>query len=159
MKNDYDMKDTEAALKWITGILEKHNIPFRISGGFAARLYGSTRELADIDIGIEKDYFLKILPEIKDYLISGPGIYQDENWNLLAATLNYKGQEIDVCVIDSLQFLNQKEQKWEGLQHTFSNFVLKEIYGMKLPVISRQDLIEYKSKLGREVDLIDVQEM
>src|SRR3989338_11339919 len=48
------MKNTQEALIWIIGVLKRHSIPFRISGGFAAKIYGSTRELADIDIGMDK---------------------------------------------------------------------------------------------------------
>ena len=44
------MKDTAGALFWIVKILKKHKIPFHISGGFAAKLYGVKRDLADIDI-------------------------------------------------------------------------------------------------------------
>ena len=153
------MKNTEEALKWIVGILQKHNILFRISGGFAARVYGSKRELADIDIGMEKDYFPQILEDIKDYLVSGPEIYKDDELNLFAATLTYKWQDIDIYPISALKFFNKKEKKWEDLQHTFSNIFFTEMYGIKVPIISRQNLIEYKNKLGREVDLIDVKEM
>lgn len=153
------MKDTKAALKWITDIFKEHNINFIISGGLAAKVYGSTRELADIDVGIDKDYFSEIMPEIKEYIISGPKIYKDEEWDLLLVILNYKGQEIDVCVVDTLKFFNRKEQKWEDMKHVFSDTVVKEIYGMQLPIISKRNLIDYKSKLAREVDLIDVKEM
>ena len=153
------MKNTEEALKWIVGILQKHNIPFRISGGFAARIYGSNRELADIDIGMQENYFPQILPEIKDYIVSGPEIYKDDEWNLFAATLNYKGQDIDLYPISELKFFNKKEKRWEDLKHTFSNLFFAEVYGLKVPIISRKNLIEYKNKLNREVDVIDVKQM
>ncbi|MBP6908651.1 MAG: hypothetical protein KBB75_02410 [Candidatus Pacebacteria bacterium] len=153
------MKDTKGALFWIVNILKKHDIPYRLSGGFAAMVYGSTRELADIDIGIKTDQFSKIIPEIKEYIIEEPGFYKDSQWDLFASTLEYEGQKIDIVVIDLLKFFNKKENKWEDLKHTFSDIEHKEVYGVMLPIISKKNLIEYKSKLGREVDLIDINEM
>ncbi|MFZ2522802.1 MAG: hypothetical protein WAW92_00245 [Minisyncoccia bacterium] len=46
------MRNTEGALRWIVNILESKSIQFQVTGGFAAKLYGSQRELADIDIDI-----------------------------------------------------------------------------------------------------------
>jgi hypothetical protein len=153
------MNNTKEALVWIVGILQRNKIPFRVGGGFAARIYGSKRKLADIDIGIEKNHFSKILSNIKEYIVEEPNFFKDKDWDLYAARLNYKGQYIDIVVINSLKFFNKKEQKWEDLKHTFSDIVFKEIYGIKIPVISRENLIEYKSKLGRKIDLIDVKEI
>lgn len=45
------------ALKWIIKILNSKNIPYQISGGFAAKMYGSIRPLNDIDIDIPEDNF------------------------------------------------------------------------------------------------------
>ncbi len=153
------MKDTESALKWIVGIFHKYNIPFRIGGGFAARLYGATRELADIDLGIPEARLYDIIPDVKEYIIYGPKKYLDENWDLLMMTLNYKGQEIDVCACDTEKVFNQNTKEWENLSSSLSDVVEKEIYGIKVPVMPIKDLIDYKSKLQREVDLIDVQQI
>jgi hypothetical protein len=153
------MKNTAEALKWIVGILEKHSIAFRISGGFAAKAYGSSRELADIDIGMKENHFPEIIEEIKEYIISGPELYKDEEWDLFAATLSYQGQEIDLYPISELKFFNKKENQWEDLKHTFSDIVFKEMYGVRVPLISKLNLIEYKNKLKREVDITDVKEM
>jgi len=68
---------SKKAFKWIITVLRKNKIPFRITGGFAAKIYGSQRELADIDIEIPDSYFDKILPEVKKYIIFGPAKYKD----------------------------------------------------------------------------------
>lgn len=76
------MKNTEEAFRWIVGILEKHQISFQISGGFAARMYGVSRELADIDIDVlEKDLSI-LYSHVKDFAIYGPTRYQDEHWDI-----------------------------------------------------------------------------
>lgn len=153
-------KKTEEALKWIVEILNKHNIIFRISGGFAAKIYGSTRELADIDIGIKENEFAKILPEIEPFLVDGdPGHYKDKEWDLVAGRLNYGGQFIDICVIDSLRFFNKRDSKWDQIPFNPETFTWHDLHGIKIPIIAKNDLIEYKEKLDREVDRIDIQQM
>jgi hypothetical protein len=51
------MDKTKNALKWIIGILNKHKIEYQISGGLAGRMFGSNRELHDIDRDISERYF------------------------------------------------------------------------------------------------------
>jgi hypothetical protein len=81
------MKNSEKAFKWIIDILEKNKIPFQVSGGLAARAYGSDRELADIDIEVSDDNVRDLVPEVKEYITFGPGFYKDDNWDLLLMTL------------------------------------------------------------------------
>ncbi len=153
------MKNTEAALKMIFSVLGKHAIPFRITGGFAARLYGSTRELADIDIGVPEACFKKIVPNIKNYIIFGPARYQDENWDLYMMTLNYKGQEIDICAVETEKIFDQETKEWKNIPADLVDLPTKKIYGIKIPVMRLEDLMQYKSKLQREVDIEDVRQI
>ena len=101
------IKDTEGALKWIVNILEKHQINFEVRGGFVARIYGSDRELADIDIQIKNTHLGEIFSEIKNYIIFGPQKYKDKNWDLLLLTLRYKGQDIDISGLGSVRIFNK----------------------------------------------------
>lgn len=41
------MRNTKRALLWIVKILKSHHVPFLISGGFVAKIYGSDRPLFD----------------------------------------------------------------------------------------------------------------
>src|SRR3989344_318130 len=109
------MKNTEEALKWIVNILRKHKIPFEIRGGFAAKIYGSTRELADIDVQIKNTKIESIILDIKNYVIFGPKRYKDRNWDLLLLTLRYKGQVIDISGLGSIKIFNKINKKWENL--------------------------------------------
>jgi len=150
------MQNTEEAYKWIVGLLHQENIPFQISGGFAARLYGSDRPLYDIDIEIHDEDFAKLLPFVKEKIIYGPDRYKDETFELLLMTLKYDGQEIDICGCDSDLLFNQETKEWESCGTDIAKAVEKEVYGVKVPIVAWQNLVAYKKKIRRPTDLEDV---
>ena len=153
------MKQTKKAFAWIISILRKNKIPFQISGGLAARIYGSTRELADIDIDIPEERFEEILPAVKKFAIFGPAKYKDKNWDLYLMTLNYKGQEIDLCGYRTAKIFDKKRKKWISYPTDLSHINYKRILGLTIPVVSKKNLIEHKSKLLRRVDKTDLEAM
>ena len=152
------MKDTKAALQWIVDILECHKITYRISGGFAAQIYGVRRELADIDIEIADADILKIVADVKPHIVFGPAPYKDNNWDLRVMTLNFKGQEIDIAGANAKIF-NKNMNRWEPVDTNLKRATIKEVFGRKVPVEPLDSLIDYKLKLGREVDLTDVEQL
>lgn len=148
------MKDTEAALRWIVEILKSKQIQFQIRGGFAAMLYGSSRELVDIDIDIHNKDFEKILDEVKGYIVFGPDQYVDESLNRRLMTLEYKGQLIDIT--GEGQIFDRSRSSWVDQVVNYEKSNNMEVYGMTVPVISKEDLLAYKAKLMRDVDKKDV---
>ena len=148
------MKDTIKAFKWIVGILESKKIQFQITGGFAARLYGSDRELADIDIDIKDSDFEKIVDVVRKYIVFGPKHYIDNNWDLKLMTLEYEGQVIDICGESTIFDKNSKQ--WVLIKTDFANSKQINIYGIDIPVIKKESLIAYKGKLLRDVDIDDI---
>jgi hypothetical protein len=150
-------RNTEAAFKWIVGLLQKHSIPFQISGGFAARLYGSKRELADIDIGIPDDRFEELYPDIKQYLIYGPERYLDDEWDLKLMTLKYENQKIDIAGRDEIKIFDKTNKVWVPAHRDLTVSEDREVYGIIVPIIPKEALIAYKKKIMREVDVLDVQ--
>lgn len=152
------MKNTEAAFHWIIDILERHKITYKISGGFAARVYGVNRELADIDIDVANADILKIADDVKPYILFGPTQYKDENWNLKLMTLKYEGQEIDIAGTEAKVF-NQETKQWEPCSSNLQSIEIKEVFGKNVSIESRDSLIAYKTKLGRKVDLEDIRQL
>ena len=122
-------RQTKSAFLWIIKVLEKHKIPYRVSGGFAAKVYGTERELVDIDIDIHDKDVDKILPFVKKYIIAGPKRYKDRQWNLYSMSLRYKGQEIDLCGTDSVKIFDKRKKKWVKLKTNFSKTTKKKIFG------------------------------
>ena len=149
------MRSAKPAFIWIISILKKRKIPFQISGGMAARVWGAKRELADIDINVDLENFDEILPEVKKFVIFGPGKYKDKNWDLYEMTLRYRGQEIDICRASDQKIFNKNTKKWESLRIDFSTSRNKQVFGLPVSVMPKDELIDYKIKLRRPVDLKD----
>lgn len=155
----HNNRNTEKAFKWIVGLLQKHNIPFQISGGFAARVYGVDRELHDIDIGIPDDRCEELYPEVKEYVRYGPAHYSDEQWDLTLMSLKYEGQKIDLAGRTNITFFDKEIQSWIPGHRDLLKSEMKELFGIVVPIIPKDALIAYKKKLGREVDRMDVESL
>lgn len=149
-------RNTEKAFRWIIGLLDKHRIPFQIAGGFAARLYGSERELADIDIGIPDNRFDELYPDVKDYIVFGPERYLDDEWDVKLMTLTCEGQEIDIAGEDDIKIFDKENKIWVSGRQDLSTGEKMEVYGLTVPVIPKDALIAYKKKIMREVDRLDL---
>jgi hypothetical protein len=73
-------------------------------------------------------------------------------------TLNYMGQEIDICSNEATIF-NKNSKQWESLSLNLSEAKLKRVFGKVVPIVPLDKLIEYKSKLLRDVDVEDVRQL
>lgn len=153
------MNNISEALIWITNILKKYNIPFQITGGLAAHSYGGKRAIEDIDIDIPDDKFDLIKEDVAPFITFGPERFKSDKWDLLLMTLNYNGQEIDLSGADSTKIYNEKSKEWIRLCENFNKAEIKELFGAKYSIISRDSLITYKKILSRDVDLIDIDEI
>lgn len=153
------MKNTQAGFLWITQLLKQFDIPYQIAGGLAARVYGSKRELADIDIDIPHSGFSRILDSVKAYIVYGPTGYKDDHWDLYVMTLCYQEQEIDLTSTDNVKIFNSLTGEWELLETELSKACRMEIMGINVPVIPKYDLLSYKKMLRRPVDLLDIDDI
>jgi hypothetical protein len=151
------MDHAEEAFRWIMAVLKKHDIPFQIAGGLAARSYGSPRQLNDFDLDVPDERLKEIVPDVRPYIVYGPSRYRDERWDLLLMTLEYKGQEIDVGGGDSIKICDARTGQWVSCPTNFSRYEQREIFGLRVPVIPREELISYKRMLMGEHQRIDIE--
>ena len=143
---------------WIIKKLEENNVQYRISGGLAAQIYGYKRDLADIDIEVLEKDINKIYKQVKDFVIYGPAVYKDENWNLKLMTLKFQKQEIDIAAFEAKIF-NLETKRWVKKPGLFTDVKIKKIFDLDVPVENIKSLIKYKKILNRLVDIQDVKEL
>ncbi len=149
---------TLEALRWIVGILNKLEVPYRIGGGFAASVYGSERPVNDIDISLSGQYFPVIVGEVSEYIKSEPKHYSDEKWDCDTLALNYHGQEIDITDIDTLRMSNKEKTEWFQTKDHFCKFpkIIKNVEGVEVSLIDPRDLAAYKKHLDGDHQLVDI---
>lgn len=145
------------ALQWIIEILNRLNIQYQIAGGFAAKLYGSERELNDIDVEISEKDFYKILPEIHLYITWGPARFKNEKWDTMLIILDYKGQMIDISGVETAKMSNKERTKWIPNELSTFNTIDIEVADLIVKVIHPKGLIEYKKELDGEHQILDIQ--
>jgi len=153
------MRDTKEAFNWIVNILENKKIRYRITGGCAAKVYGSNRRLADIDIDVPFAEIKKIVPEIRKYLTFPLKRYKDENFDTFGLALKYNGQRIELCAIDKEKLFDSRTKKWVKPAFNMQDYSIKKFLGVRARFIKIKNLIEYKRTLGRGVDLRDIKNL
>lgn len=145
------------ALKWIVTLLKDNDIPFIICGGLAARGYGSTRTLNDIDLFVPAESFSMVVEAGRPF-ISKPAVHRcEEGWDLTYVQFKYEGIKVEVGSAEDCRILDAKTGNWVPLMIDFSRYTLMSLLGIELPLMTKHDLINYKTVLSRPVDLEDIQ--
>ena len=151
------MNKSKEAFHWIVGILRKNKIPFRITGGLAVNCYGATRKLYDIDIDVPYSALQKLMPSFKEFKVLGPTHYMGREWDVNYLSINYHGQDVDLIGSNSQKIFNKNTHRWENFKINLSKSTKKKVFGLIVPVIPKKELISYKAKIKRDVDVIDVE--
>ena len=156
-----NQKTYRQALKWIIGVLKDNKIKFNILGGLAAYSYGSKRMLIDIDLSMSYKDMNRLTKITEKYVVENPrsGTSSTSLWKGYYMELNYKGIAIEIGEAGKTFFFNSKSKKWEKFPDGLNQSVNKKLFGLSLPVMPKKNLISYKSKLNREVDILDLKNL
>ncbi len=71
-------------------------------------------------------------------------------------TLNYQGQEIDLCGSDGLRICDARSGECSEQTIDFTRSVFMDVFGVRVPVIPPVELIAYKNMLIGENQKIDI---
>ena len=71
----------------------------------------------------------------------------------------YKGQQIEIGDSDRTKIYDSKQGIWIPQKINYSNSELVQVFDIELPIMPKQQLIEYKRILSREVDIQDLAEI
>lgn len=147
------------ALNWIIDYLENDGIPYLVCGGLAAQAYGSTRELADIDIYVPDAKLNQIAEMGQEYITKFPAHRESKSWSLTYAEFEFEGQKVEVCSDKNCRIFDTTKNQWHDEKIDFSEYELCQVYGVSVKVMAKQSLLSYKNKLKRAVDIEDVNQI
>lgn len=146
-------------LRYITSTLKENRIHFQISGGLAAMAYGArNRPLADIDVDIYKKDVIKIKKLFSKYIIRPFSSYKDEQFDIFLMTLKINSILVDFSQVEDMYFLNPHGKKRRESVDLESAETVKFL-DLIIPIEKKENLIDYKKFIAREVDRKDVEEI
>lgn len=146
------------ALQWLTGILDGAGIPWQVVGGLAARAYGATRPLHDIDLYVPDGRFGEAVALMGARVVRGPAHHRDLHWDLEFAVLEVEGVRVEVAS-SAARYYDGGRRGWVPAAIDFDASERRMVEGVRVPVMARERLVDYKRRLGREVDLADLAEI
>lgn len=148
------------ALEWIVDALNRHRVPYQVVGGLAARAHGGRRPVVDVDLYLPFDRATAALEEIRPHIYWGPGYYLDDHWDLTYLKANFGGQKVELGDSSTNpRYFNAEAGRWEAQRVDYGSSATIRVFGVEVKVMPKDELIRYKRHLGREVDLIDVEQL
>lgn len=154
------MAKSQDALAWVVEVFNRTHVLYQVVGGLAARAYGATRPLIDLDFYIPlREVWPMLLPEVSRFVTWGPAHYRNAHWDITFVKLTYAGQAIEFGDSTDAFFFDPVSKEWTRQVITYEQSEWREVLGVQVPVMPRLELIQYKQRLGRPVDLLDLQEI
>lgn len=132
--------------------LNQNDVRYLLIGGYAVILNGFVRNTSDLDICVasDPDNAKKLVNALKDFGFDLPGL--DESLFTKPKSLVRMGFEpLKVEIINYLEGVD--------FEVAYENRKIIELSGLKIDLISINDLIANKKAVGRHIDLADVEKL
>ena len=153
------MSDHGRALGWIVEQLRGLGVPFQAAGGLAARAYGARRPLEDLDFYVPTSRLADVGEALATRIVRPPGAHRDDWWDLTFMKLEYGGCEIELAGAEDARYFDRATGDWHPAGIDFSTSVERAVLGTLVPMMPFDQLVAYKRRLARDIDLQDIREM
>jgi gamma-glutamylcyclotransferase (GGCT)/AIG2-like uncharacterized protein YtfP len=127
-------------------------------GGLAARAWGATRDLVDLDFYVP----CAALPALSRTLSSRvpePVRVRAPDWDVTVLHLEIEGCPVDLGAAEDARWREARTGTWHAAAVDWRRAEAREVLGVMVPVMPLDDLLGYKRALGRDVDAVDLYEL
>ncbi len=145
------------AVSILLACLDDAGVWYRVPGGLAGNVYGSRWPLHDIDVDVRKDEWTRVLAAVGDFLETPPRPYADDEFQLILANARIEGVGVDIAQLEDA--FVREDGAWTPLSPDPSRRTLLDWSDFSVWAIPLDDLIDYKTRLGRTADVEDLRHL
>jgi len=128
-------------------------------GGLAARAFGATRDLVDLDFYVPE----AALPDLARVLAPRdrvvPTRVQSAHWDVTVLVLEIMGCRVELGAAEDAKWREARTGRWCPAGIDFTRAEIHTVLSVPTPTMPRDDLIAYKTALARDVDLLDLHDL
>ena len=152
--------DLGETLDWLTTLLAELAVPYQVVGGLAARAHGATRPLVDVDLYVPDEPSLaRVAQAVPAHLTRAPSRHKDEYWDLEFLALLRGETRIEIAAASSARVWDFRAEAWAKAAIDFEASEERLVAGVPIWVMPRDQLVDHKLGLDREVDRLDIEQM
>lgn len=145
-----------AVLSWTCGLLRDCGIPFQVTGDVAAAAHGGTRPVRQVEMFIAAAHVPALIRRARDRVADYPWRRRDDAWDRVAMSLVRDGVTVEVCVVEAARFRDAATGEWLEAAVDPAASVTMTVWDVEMPVMPREQLVDQKRRLDREVDRQDL---
>jgi hypothetical protein len=144
------------AVAWLADLFQERNVRYAAAGGLAARAWGASRPLVDLDFYVHAEDLDRLESDLAPFVVQPLTELENEHWNLSLIRLEYGGVPLELSVGEGAKYREAVTGEWHDACPGFDACPELELFGIPVRVMNRSQLLEYKRRVDRAVDRADI---
>ena len=144
-------------LREVGSVLARLDVPWMAAGGLAGNLWGSTWPLHDIDIDMPADRLAELAAIWAPFVV-WQGRWVDHEFDIDLLRLNFDGVEVDLSGADGGFYFTPSGER-RPFPDSLARRTPRALATMVVPCQRLEDLIDYKTGIGRDADVQDLRRL